>query len=141
MSIPQSARQSPSSSEAPKPSNFRFRIGLGMGRGGQGGRGRGRGRSKGMLAAGTPVSQEQAEHAVRLHRYGLDAEAVRRLSAVDRDFAPSGALLRDICSALLRLAAGRAAGGGVEQPRSARLQSEENEVRRSCVEPAKKEES
>lgn len=83
-------------------------------------------------AAAEAAAKRKAEEEVRLERlrrkYGLASEAARRLVPADRDAAASGVLLRDICSALLRVAAGRPAAKG-EQPKAGKLQSEENEVR------------
>ena len=74
----------------------------------------------------TPDQLEQAERLAA--KYGLGAEAARRLMPLDRDYGPSGVLLRDVCCALLRVAAGKAAAPAGEQPRSGKLQSDENEV-------------
>lgn len=83
-------------------------------------------------AAAEAAAKRKAEEEARLERlrrkYGLGSEAARRLVPADRDAAASGVLLRDICSALLRVAAGRPAAKG-EQPKAGKLQSEENEVR------------
>lgn len=83
-------------------------------------------------AAAEAAAKHKAEEEARLERlrrkYGLGSEAARRLVPADRDAAASGVLLRDICSALLRVAAGRPAAKG-EQPKAGKLQSEENEVR------------
>ena len=60
-------------------------------------------------------------------KYGLTVATAARLSPLDREFAPSGALLRDLFCGLLRLAGGKAVWS--EPPRAARLPSEESEVR------------
>lgn len=105
---------------------LRFRVSLGS--------------SGAAQAAAAPVIKLKPKGSERTERlqqkYGLPPEAARRLVPIDRDFAPSGVLLRDICCALLRVAAGRVTAGAAaavgEQPRAAKLQSEENEVR-VCV--------
>jgi hypothetical protein len=98
------------------------------------------------------LTAEQAQRGeLLMRRYGLSDEAVRRLVPLDRDYAPSAVLLRDLFCSLLRLAAVRGAPGApatagpgrpsaaaiaaasaaaavAEQPRAAKLQSEENEV-------------
>lgn len=105
---------------------LRFRVSLGSG-----------GAAQGAEAPAVKPKPKGWERTERLQqKYGLPAEAARRLVPLDRDYAPSGVLLRDICCALLRVAAGRtaAAAAAGEQPRAAKLQSEENEVssRLSC---------
>ncbi|KAL4434797.1 hypothetical protein ABPG77_005324 [Micractinium sp. CCAP 211/92] len=98
---------------------LRFRVSLGSG-----------GAAQGAEAPPVKPKPKGWERTERLQqKYGLPAEAARRLVPLDRDYAPSGVLLRDICCALLRVAAGRtaAAAAAGEQPRAARLQSEENE--------------
>ena len=60
-------------------------------------------------------------------KYGLSPSAVAHLSPLDRDFAPSGVLLRDVFCALLRVASGRAVAVD-EQPTVASLASDESEV-------------
>lgn len=114
---PPPQRESPGSGEGKAP--LRFRVSLGSGQ---------KADDPAAAEAAAKLAAEQAQREERLlHKYGLAAEASRRLVPADRDFGPSGVLLRDCCCALLRLAAGRAAKG--EQPRAGKLQSEENEVR------------
>lgn len=107
------------SSEQP----LRFRVSLGSG-----------GTAQAAAAPVVKLKPKGSERTARLQqKYGLPSEAARRLVPMDRDYAPSGVLLRDICCALLRVASGRTTAPGVvatgEQPRAAKLQSEENEVR------------
>lgn len=102
----------PLQEDTPGAAALRFKVSLGGGA-----------RRSGPLQ---PPSQ-QDEHTARLQqKYGIEAEAARRLLPLDRDAAATGALLRDFCCAMLRVASGRAVPG--EQPRAAKLASEENEV-------------
>ena len=79
-------------------------------------------------AAAKRKAEEEARLALVQRKYGLGAEAARRLVPADRDAAAAGVLLRDVCSALLRLATGKPGAAKGEQPRAGKLQSEENEV-------------
>ncbi|KAL4423903.1 hypothetical protein ABPG75_001204 [Micractinium tetrahymenae] len=110
-------RRSQQSEGAEQP--LRFRVSLGSD-------------AKPAAAPVVKLKPKGSERTERLQqKYGLAPEAARRLVPMDRDYAPSGVLLRDICCALLRVAAGRAtaaaAAAAGEQPRAAKLQSEENE--------------